>query len=403
MADARYGNVYGFHGTGAPRFAGILREHPDGSFTFTYDGDYLDAGGPAIAYTLPPQFGPIATRAGLHPYFDNLVAEGWLANAQARALGILPNDRFGRLLAFGEDCIGAVSVRDPRPRTQPRLDAGTPEEIAALASRASISGVQPKMLAVRTAEGYRPACADEASTHIAKLPSGRLPGIVELEYLTTLAASRLIDNDRFVELEIAPVAGIARPCLVIRRFDRVDGAKTAFEEFNQLLGRSAEEKYEGAYSEMAAFLRANPRSAPGDVDRLFRRILACILVGNNDAHMKNFGLLFEGGRMRLAPVYDFVAGVLYDDFDPQLALRIGDGPNPRSLGGMGAKHIEILAKSFGLGRGALMAAVSDLGAQVEAAQQAVLDAPEGKAAQRKKLAQYLRKRWNGTFSSIGKK
>jgi serine/threonine-protein kinase HipA len=172
MAELRYGNVYSFDGhTGDfAQFAGVLREQSDASFTFTYDAGYLEGGGPAIAHTLPPQFGAIETRAGLPPYFDNLVAEGWLANAQARALGILGNDRFGRLLAFGEDCIGAVSVRDPRPRIQPQLDTGTPEEIAALASRASISGVQPKMLAIRDAAGYRPALAHEASTHIAKLP-----------------------------------------------------------------------------------------------------------------------------------------------------------------------------------------------------------------------------------------
>ena len=111
-----------------------------------------------------------------HPYFDNLVAEGWLAHAQARSLGIPSGDRFGRLLAFGHDCIGATSVLDPRPGTQPDLRTGTPEELAALASRASISGVQPKMLAVRGDAGYRPAGAGEASTHIAKMPSAGCRG-----------------------------------------------------------------------------------------------------------------------------------------------------------------------------------------------------------------------------------
>src|SRR4030088_1926894 len=143
MATALYGNVYF-----GEAFAGLLREEPDGRYTFSYYSAYLESGNPAIAYTLPLQLDPIYSAGGLHPYFDNLVAEGWLANAQSRALGIQSHDRFGRLLAFGHDCIGAVSVLDPRPRTQPKLDAGTAEQIAALASRASISGVQPKMLAV---------------------------------------------------------------------------------------------------------------------------------------------------------------------------------------------------------------------------------------------------------------
>src|SRR5450432_1799012 len=152
MAEALYGNVY-FR----EAFAGTLREEPDGRYTFTYDPAYAGSGNPGVAHTLPLQHGPIYSTGGLHSYFDNLVAEGWLANAQMRALGLQPHNRFAGLLAFGHDCIGAVSVLDPRARKQPDLHTGTAEEIAALASRASISGVQPKMLAVQTAAGYRPA------------------------------------------------------------------------------------------------------------------------------------------------------------------------------------------------------------------------------------------------------
>jgi serine/threonine-protein kinase HipA len=399
MATALYGNVY-FR----EAFAGLLREEPDGRYTFTYHSAYLESGNPAIAYTLPLQLGPIYSAGGLHSYFDNLVAEGWLANAQSRALGIQSHDRFGRLLAFGHDCIGAVSVLDPRPRTQPKLDAGTPEQIAALASRASISGVQPKMLAVRTAAGYRPARPRENSTYIAKLPSGQLPGIVDLEYLTTTAAAELLKDDRTVELEVAEVAGVRVPCLLVRRFDRpADGIKLHFEEFNQLLDRPSDAKYEGSYAEMAAFMRENPRCEPMDIDYLFRRVLASILLGNNDAHMKNFGLLYEGAAMRLAPCYDFVAGALYPDLDSQLALRVGAGSNPRALAGLGPKHIEALAKALGISRAALLEAVHDLGARLDAAEQAVIAAPFGKAPQKTKLIQYMRKRWNGTFKSIGRK
>ena len=398
MAEALYGNVY-FR----EAFAGMLREEPDGRYTFTYDPAYVASGNPGVAHTLPLQLGPIYSTGGLHSYFDNLVAEGWLANAQMRALGLQPHNRFARLLAFGHDCIGAVSVLDPRARKQPDLHTGTAEEIAALASRASISGVQPKMLAVQTAAGYRPATAREASTHIAKLPSGQLPGIVELEYLTTRAAVELLQEDRTVTLEIAAVSGVRRPCLLVRRFDRTPGgAKIHFEEFNQLLDRPSEAKYEGSYAGMADFMRANPRCEAADIDFLFRRVLASILLGNNDAHLKNFGLLYEGAAMRLSPVYDFVAAALYPEYNSALALRLGAGPNPRKLGALTAKHVEALAKSFALGRGALLQAVHDLGLRLDAAEQAVSDAPHGTTRQKTDLIQLMRKRWNGTFKSLGK-
>jgi serine/threonine-protein kinase HipA len=399
MAELLYGNIY-FHDL----FSGILRQEPDGRFAFRYDEAYLTSGSPAIAYTLPLQSDPIYSASGLHAFFDNLVAEGWLANAQSRALGIGRDDRFSRLLAFGHDCVGAASVRDPRPRTQPNLDAGSPEEVAALTSHASISGVQPKLLVVKTGSGYRPAKPDETSTHIAKLPSGPLPGIVELEYLSMIAAAELLRPDPVAEIEVAQVAGLGGQCLVVRRFDRLpDGSKLHFEEFTQLLGRPSEAKYDGAYSEMAGFVRANPRCDVADAELLLRRILACILLGNNDAHMKNFGLLYTGSAMRLSPIYDFVAASLYPGYDSALALRIGPGTNPGSLSRISAKNVEALAKSFGYGRGTLLQAVHDLGSRLDAAANAVHDSPHGTIVRKKNLTGYMRKRWNGTFNSIGKK
>ena len=62
---------------------------------------------------------------------------------------------------------------------------------------------------------------------------------------------------------------------------------------------------------MADVLRRNPRCSLLDVDRLFRRILVSILLGNNDAHMKNFGLLYFADQLRLSPFYDVLAAALY--------------------------------------------------------------------------------------------
>src|SRR6266404_517795 len=126
MATYLYGTVY-FQ----EQIAGTLQQVPDGRFTFTYEVSYLDAGHPQIAYTLARNIAPIYS-PNLPAFFDNLVAEGWLARAQARALGINADDRFGRLLAFGRDCPGAISVTDPRPTQEPDLQEGSAEEIAAL-------------------------------------------------------------------------------------------------------------------------------------------------------------------------------------------------------------------------------------------------------------------------------
>jgi len=398
MATTLFGTVYF-----KDALAGTLEQIPDGRYSFTYNLPYVEAGQPQISHTLYLRFAPHYS-ASLHPFFDNLVAEGWLARAQARALGIRGDDRFARLLAFGADCPGAVSIRDPRPARAPDLNIGTREEIAALANRASISGVQRKLLAVRTARGYRPAAAGELSTHIAKLQSPNLGELVELEYLTTIAATALLPDDVVVDLEISDVENIHGPCLLVRRFDRTpSGDKIHFEEFNQLLDRTANEKYEGSYGEMAMFMQRHQQSRrEEEIDRLFRRILACILLGNNDAHMKNFGLLHTAEGFRLAPFYDVVAAALYPDYKGSLALRLGEGKNPLDLASFGPKHLTALVESFQLSPNALKLAVADLGRRLPSALNVIETSTHGSKILKEQLMGFMRKRWNGTFKSIGK-
>jgi serine/threonine-protein kinase HipA len=400
MAELLYGHIY-FQ----DRLAGLLRQETGDRCSFTYDGAYLNEAMPAIALTLPLQAEPHIYPGRLHPYFDNLLAEGRQAAIQARWLGVPAGDRFARLLAFGGDCIGAVTIRDPRPRAATGEMPQAAGEIAALTSRASISGVQAKLLAIETETGFRPAREGELSTHIAKLSGGNLADIVPLEYLSTLAARILLPDDEIVETQIAPVDGIDGECLLIQRFDRLrEGGATAkrhFEEFNQILGHPSEDKYEGTYAAMARIMRENPRCSLLDVERLFRRILVSILLGNNDAHLKNFGLLYLDGRLRLAPFYDVLAVALYPDFSQTgMALRLGQGTNPASLAGIGPSHLEALATSFGLKKAALREAVHDLGRRLEAAGEAARQASHGSEGIRTQLAEYMRKRWNGTFQPI---
>jgi serine/threonine-protein kinase HipA len=204
--------------------------------------------------------------------FDNLVAEGWLRNAQARALGVNRENRFAMLLAFGRDCAGAVSIVDPEPVKNIKLDANDPEPFAALASRASLSGIQPKLLVIKQGRGYRPASAGDISTHIAKLPSGQLPSIIEIEWFSTEAARALIPGEPVVDLEIVPLGKVAPKALMIRRFDRTpSGRKLHFEEFNQLFGHPSDDKYDDSYEQMAEFIRTTPSCIPVEAERLFQR------------------------------------------------------------------------------------------------------------------------------------
>jgi serine/threonine-protein kinase HipA len=129
----------------------------------------------------------------------------------------------------------------------------------------------------------------------------------------------------------------------------------------------------------------------------------CILLGNNDAHSKNFALLYTREGFRLGPFYDVVAPSVYPRFRRTgLALKITSGTNPHSLGDIGPQHLSLLTKSFGLNNAALDLAVSDLKRQFEATKEAVRESKVGSAKLKKQLIDLMGKRWNGTFASIGK-
>lgn len=395
MAKTFWGKVYY-----RDDYAGLLQQEPGGRYVFAYDEAYIAAGGPAIAHTLPLREAPHYNEAGLHPFFDNLVAEGWLRNAQARSLGVRTSERFALLLAYGRDCAGAVSIIDPEPTGDLKLDPADRVSIAALTSRASLSGIQPKILAVKGPRGFQPAGAKEIGTYIAKLPSGQLPDIIPLEWLTTEAARKLLPEEPTVEMSIDALGNIADEVLVIRRFDRTpQGEKLHFEEFNQLLGYPSEAKYDGAYEDMARFIRHTAGCIPAEAERLFRRVLVCSLLGNTDAHLKNFAMFHTAKGLRLTPCYDLVASALYGQFHT-IALALGGAGNLR-LGGLQPKHIVGLGEGYGLSPQAIQLAVDDLGKRLEAAKIAVNEADVGTAHLRGRLIEMMEKRWNGTFKSTG--
>lgn len=91
------------------RPVGVIKE-ADGITTFTYSREWLalpDA--KPISLTLPLRAEPYVN-SGLHPFFENLLPEGWLLEVSSKKLKISKEDPFGLLLATCGDCIGAVEI-----------------------------------------------------------------------------------------------------------------------------------------------------------------------------------------------------------------------------------------------------------------------------------------------------
>ncbi len=94
----------------AGQTAGTLEETAPGRIRFQYDPSWLrKAGATPVSVTLPMREEPYDSD-GLHPFFSNLLPEGWLLEVSSKRLKISKDDAFGPLLAPCQDCIGAAEI-----------------------------------------------------------------------------------------------------------------------------------------------------------------------------------------------------------------------------------------------------------------------------------------------------
>src|SRR6185369_10589162 len=76
-----------------------------------------------------------------------------------------------------------------------------------------------------------------------------------------------------------------------------------------------------------ALLRDVSSAPVVDLVRLLEAVIFNYLAGNNDAHGKNFSLLYHGAgddfETRLAPLYDVVCTIYYPELSRDMAMKIG--------------------------------------------------------------------------------
>lgn len=96
---------------------GIIAETEKG-YEFNYLAVYLNStDAQPISQTLPLRPEPYFSKV-LHPFFDNLIPEGWLLTIATEYLRLKSNNRMELLLSVCEDCIGAVSVKRNPPAAE---------------------------------------------------------------------------------------------------------------------------------------------------------------------------------------------------------------------------------------------------------------------------------------------
>ncbi len=291
---------------------------------------YNDGWSEPIACALPVGQRDHYYRDGLIPFFEHLGPEGWLRGRQARAGGTAAQDDFGLLLNYGADCIGAVGILKPDGTHLTAPDEPNALEEAAVRPGHTLSGVQKKLLAFRGEKGFEPCIkpADRA-THIAKFNREDLPTLVQNETLSLELGREILGEAEIAKARPAVLVGIEGLALVVERFDRVGDEKLRLEDFAQILGkprgREFDGKYHSSYEEAATVITRFSARARIDLARYYRLVVFNLVLGNADAHLKNFSLLESGGGLRLSPAYDLINTLVYPDYERTAALELGGG------------------------------------------------------------------------------
>ncbi len=179
-------------------------------------------------------------------------------------------------------------------------------EAQKMVGRMSISGVQPKLSTIHDRKRREMTVVDRGGLFILK-PPDRFGFLPENENLCMNIAS-------VYRIEVPPHGLLplkdGKLAYVVKRFDRRDdGSKLQQEDFQQLL--QTDDKYAGSYERIGNFIKKHS-NAPGlDLVNLFERALLFFVLGNGDAHLKNFSLLRkEEAGYSLSPAYDIVSSRL---------------------------------------------------------------------------------------------
>jgi serine/threonine-protein kinase HipA len=351
-------------------------EHARGRLELRYD----DAEQPPLSVRLPARLEPYEDE-DCHAFFSNLLPEGSWRDALCRQLGIAPGDDFGLLQAIGMDCAGAVALHsDPswtpavgryRAISEAELStwvknpASRPRAELTPGIRLSLAGAQDKLL-VHIQEGAAFLCEDGAPSTVILKPDSYDPlRAVELSALNELFCMTLAHR---VGVR-APRAFWFAAAFAVERYDRrredTRWTRLHQEDFAQVLGLSPAQKYDVGWHQCFRILD-DFATIPGTARlELVDRLMLDLVLGNCDAHGKNFSLLHEApGRTTLAPAYDLVSTTLYPSVSRELAMPIG---HARTLADLDAAAWRELAETIGVRIPFLRRRAADIAARATAA------------------------------------
>lgn len=309
--------------------SGLLAREGRYRYVFAYD-PRAPAPDSQVSLTMPVRLESWASRE-LHPVFQMNLPEGALLEAIRRAIAKLVGDDDLAILRVtggnqvgrnrfslpGDQSPGIVETRESLEEllTYPDTEELFHNLVDRYALRSGVSGVQPKVLLEATERG-----TTVAGSYIVKAWGTDYPQLAANEFFCMTAAKRA--GLPVPEFHLSENGGL----FVMRRFDvAADGSPVGFEDMCSLQALGTAQKYGSTCERLARSINdfVSGEHLMSAREQYFATLALSCMVRNGDAHLKNFGVLYErpGAPVRLAPVYDVVTTTAYIPHDvPALSL-----------------------------------------------------------------------------------
>lgn len=298
-------------------------------------------------------------------FFAGLLPEGDVRVHLARHLGLSKDNIFALLKEIGGDCAGALSLWPPDARAETAslrvlTDQEAHDILSSLEKHPLLAGEDGIRISGAGAQNKLMVCWEEnqlaiprgtmPSTHILKPPIRDLQDTVHNEFFCMSLAKAIglsVPNVSIYWLHDIPY-------YVVKRYDRGEDhngqvMRYQQEDFCQALGLPPEMKYEkeGGPTIADCFTLLDDRMRRGlmpgrDKIELLKAVIFNYLIGNGDAHGKNFSILYDGEAERLAPFYDLLSTILYDNaHKAKMAMKIA---GHYKFSDIALRHFEAMAK-----------------------------------------------------------
>ena len=354
------------------KLAGHLYTTAQNGVVFSYDPAYLEAKHPPLSLSLPLSTNEYPQKKCL-PFFEGLLPEGDVKKRISDYLHVSETSTLKLLKELGGECAGIVSILPEGKQSKFQhtytFSSENYEELpqkklveyiqnintrpllkAKEKLRLSLAGAQEKMpLTYKDGNFYLPKNG-APSTHIIKpTGQGELSTLSANEYICTKLAKNSdlsVPNTKLMHIDNVEF-------LLIERYDRIFQnnkiSRIHQEDVCQALGILSEYKYQNdggpSIADIYNLLKERTSIPLLEMQSFLRYVLFNFIIGNCDAHGKNYSIMYKSNSITLTPIYDTVCTLAYPNLTNKLSMKIGKHSEIKKVN---KDDLSILAKQLGL-------------------------------------------------------